>query len=123
MRARVEALIGEPDKTRLAAKYWLAVIRTEAVAADTTPGTAERANMDLHLRALDKLARIKGWLVERKQVSQVTARVAVARGDLEAAIRADVERLAPGALKRLDAGDADLKSIAAGEVIDSRAEQ
>jgi hypothetical protein len=81
----------------LAAKYWLAVIRTEAVAADTTPGTAEwRANMDLHLRALDKLARIKGWLVERKQVSQVTARVNVARQDLEAAIRADVERLAPG---------------------------
>src|SRR3974377_1184963 len=71
VRERVEALIGEPDKARLAAKYWLAVVRTEAVAADTTPGTAEwRANMDLHLRALDKLARIKGWIVERKAVNQ-----------------------------------------------------
>jgi hypothetical protein len=76
--------------------------------------------MDLHLRALDKLARIKGWLVERKQVSQVTARVNVNRDALEAAIRADVERLAPGALKQLEAGIASeehLQAIAAGDVV------
>jgi hypothetical protein len=65
-------------------------------------------------------------IVDRKQVSQVTARVNVARGDLEAAIRADVERLAPGAMKRIEAGaissELQLKAIAAGEVIDTRAE-
>jgi hypothetical protein len=54
----------------LTAKYWLAVIRTETVAGETEAGIAEwRANMDLHLRALDKLARINGWIVERKQVA------------------------------------------------------
>jgi len=37
-------------------------------------------------------------------------------GELEAAIRGDVERLAPGALRHIDAGgDIDLKAIAAGE--------
>jgi hypothetical protein len=40
-------------------------------------------------------ARYRGWLVDKKQVSQVTARVSVNRGDLEAAIARDVERLAP----------------------------
>ena len=115
IRQRVETLIGEPDKARLAAKYWLAVIRTEEALAADKPGLENwRANMQLHLTALDKLARLHGWLVERKQVSQLTARVNVARGDLEAAIRADVERLAPGALRRIESGEADLKSIAAG---------
>jgi len=76
-----------------------------------------RANMELHLRTLDKLARLHGWLVVRKQVSQVTARVNVARGDLEAAIRADVERLAPGEMRAIDAGgDVDVKALAAGDV-------
>jgi hypothetical protein len=116
IRQRVEELIGEPDKARLAAKYWLAVIRTEEViATESTPGSDSwRANMDLHLRALDKLARLHGWLVERKQVSQVTTRVTVDRNSLEAAIRADIERLAPGAIGRLEAGESDLKQLAAG---------
>jgi hypothetical protein len=123
IRHRVETLIGEPDKARLAAKYWLAVIRTEEVTAEMEPGTENwRANMALHLQALDKLARLHGWLVERKHVSQVSARVSVNRGDLEAAIARDVERLAPGAMKRIESGDTDLKSIAAGEFVDTRAE-
>jgi hypothetical protein len=118
VRQRVEKLIGEPDKARLAAKYWLAVIRTEEVTAEIEAGTEEwRANMALHLNALDKLARLHGWIVDRKQVSQVTARLSVPRGDLEAAIRADIERLAPGAMKQLEAGvsgEEQLRAIAAG---------
>jgi hypothetical protein len=43
--------------------------------------------------------RYRGWLVDRKHVSKATARVSVPRGDLEAAIRANVERLVPGAIK------------------------
>ena len=75
-----------------------------------------RANVELRLKLVMAHARYRGWLVDRKQVSQVTARVAVARGDLEAAIRTDVERLAPGALRHIDAGgDIDVKAIAAGE--------
>ena len=115
IRKRIERAIADPDRAMLAAGYTLAMIQTREVVGNEEPGTeAWRANMALHLTALDKLARFKGWLVERKQVSQVTARVNVARGDLEAAIRADVERLAPGALRRIESGEADLKSIAAG---------
>jgi hypothetical protein len=120
VRQRVEKLIGEPDKARLAARYWLAVIRTEEATLEQAAGSDSwRANMTLHLTALDKLARLQGWLVDRKQVSQVTARVSVPRGDLEAAIRADVERLAPGALKLIDAGvsgEDQIRAIAAGEL-------
>jgi len=125
VRMRIDSLIGDPDKARLIADYQLAVIRTREAVGNDEPGTENwRANMDLHLRVLDKLARVKGWIVDRKQVSQVTARLNVARGDLEAAIRADVERLAPGALRHIDAGgDIDVKAIAAGDVILSRAEQ
>ena len=65
-------------------------------------------------------ARYRGWLVDKKQVSQVTARVSVNRGDLEAAIARDVERLAPGAMKRIEAGaisnEDQLRAIAAGEL-------
>jgi hypothetical protein len=75
-----------------------------------------RANVELRLKLIVAHARYRGWLVDRKQVSQVTARVNVARGDLEAAIRADIERLAPGSLKRIESGEADLKSIASGTV-------
>jgi hypothetical protein len=85
-----------------------------------------RANLELHLKLVMVHARYRGWLVDRKQVSQVKARVSVPRGDLEAAIRADVERLVAGAIKHVEAGvvDADqIRAIAAGEVIDSRAEQ
>src|SRR6516165_5978766 len=60
---------------------------------------ADRADIELRLRLLLAHAKLRGWIVDKKQVSQVTARVSVARGDLEAAIRADVERLAPGALR------------------------
>ena len=61
-------------------------------------------------------ARYRVWHADEKQVSQVTARVSVGRRDLEEAIRADVERLAPGALRHIDAGgDIDVKAIAAGE--------
>jgi hypothetical protein len=125
VRLRIQEAIGHPDRARIAAKYWLAVIRTEEALADDKPGFENwRANMTLHLTALDKLARLHGWLVDRKQVSQITARVNVARGDLEAAIRADVERLAPGSLKQLDSGVSDpesLKRIAAGETVSERA--
>ena len=77
---------------------------------------ADRADIELRLKLLLAHARLRGWIVDKKQVSQVTARVSVARGDLEAAIRADVERLVPGALRHLDAGgDIDVKAIAAGE--------
>ena len=116
IQLRIQELQAEPTKAQITAMYWRNVIRTEAAVEDDPlqGGEAWRANMALHMTALDKLARFKGWLVERKQVSQVTARVNVARGDLEAAIRADVERLAPGALRRIESGEADLKSIAAG---------
>jgi hypothetical protein len=44
--------IGEPDKARLAAKYWLAVIRTEDATAEQDVGSEDwRANMALHLQA------------------------------------------------------------------------
>jgi hypothetical protein len=107
-------------KARLIADYQLAVIRTREAVGNEEPGSENwRANMDLHLRALDKLARVKGWLVDRKHVSQVSAPVSVPRSDLEAAIRADVERLVPGALKRIDAGvsgEDQIRAIAAGEL-------
>ena len=81
--------------------------------------------MELRLKLVMAHARYRGWVVDRKQVSQVTARVAVGRGDLEAAIRADVERLSPGAIRALEASPAasqdQLRAIAAGDVIDSRA--
>jgi hypothetical protein len=118
---RAFAIGCDPDKARLIADYQLAVIRTREAVGNEEPGSENwRANLDLHLRALDKLARVKGWIVDRKQVSQVTARVSVPRGDLEAAIRADVERLVPGAMKHLEAGvvDADqIRAIAAGDVV------
>jgi hypothetical protein len=83
-----------------------------------------RANVELRLKLVMAHARYRGWLVDKKQVSQVSARVSVPRGDLEGAIRADVERLVPGAMKHLDAGvvDADqIRAIAAGALeVDNR---
>jgi hypothetical protein len=81
---------------------------------------ADRADIELRLRLLLAHAKLRGWIVDKKQVSQVTARVSVPRGDLEAAIRADVERLVPGAMKHLEAGvvDADqIRAIAAGDAV------
>jgi hypothetical protein len=58
--------------------------------------------------------------VEKKQVANLHARLNVARGDLDAAIRADIERLVPGAIKQLEVaattGEVDLRAIAAGEL-------
>jgi hypothetical protein len=118
IKQRVETLIGEPDKARIAAKYWLAVIRTEEATSGMEAGSDTwRANMTLHLTALDKLARLHGWIVERKQTTQVTARLNVPREALEASIRQDLERLSPGSLKYIDAGvdESAIKAIAAGE--------
>ena len=122
---RAFAIGCDPDKARLIADYQLAVIRTREAVGNEEPGSENwRANLDLHLRALDKLARVKGWIVD--QVSQVSARLSVPRGDPEAAIRADVERLAPGAMKHVEAGtissEDQLRAIAAGEAIDTHAE-
>jgi hypothetical protein len=63
--------------------------------------------MDLHLRALDRLAHINGWIVERKQVARVTAHMRVNKADLQAAIAQDLDALEPGAR-------AQLQGVAAG---------
>jgi len=79
---------------------------------------ADRADIELRLRLLLAHAKLRGWIVDKKQVSQVTARVSVPRGDLEAAIRADVERLVPGAIKleaRPDPDEDSLRAIASGQ--------
>jgi hypothetical protein len=46
--------------------------------------------------------------------------VSVPRGELEAAIRADIERLVPGAMKHIEAGvsgEDQIRAIVAGEMV------
>ena len=101
VRQRIDDQIGDPNKARTIADYTLAVIRTRDAVGNDAPGTENwRANMELHLKALDKLARVCGWIVERKQVAKVSASMRLKRDDLDA-IQTDLERLAPGAAGRL----------------------
>jgi hypothetical protein len=123
VRQRIDDQIGDPNKARTIADYTLAVIRTRDAVGNDAPGTENwRANMEFHLKALDKLARVCGWIVERKQVAKVSASMRLKRDELDA-IQADLERLAPGAtgmLERLGRAPRsdELRAIAAGEVID-----
>jgi hypothetical protein len=119
VRARIEELASEPaERIRAGIDAEFLMLRNRAANEDLD--AKGRANVELRLKLVMAHARYRGWLIDKKQVSQVTARVSVPRGDLEAAIRADVERLVPGAIKQLEVaaatGEVDLRAIAAGEL-------
>lgn len=124
IRNRIEAQVVDPQRARVIADYTLAVIRTRDAVCDGKIGDSEwRANMALHLQALDRLAKICGWIIDRKQVDKrsVSTNLRVTREELEAKLQADLERLAPGAITALEslgapASDTDLKAIASGQV-------
>jgi len=125
VRARVAELVNEPaERIRAGIDAELLMLRNRAANEDLD--AEGRANVELRLKLVMAHARYRGWLVDRKHVSQVSARFNVPRGDLDAAIRADVERLAPGALKQLGSGTLSpeqIAALAAGEVLDTRVEQ
>jgi hypothetical protein len=117
VRARKEELASEPaERIRAGIDAELLMLRNRASNEDLD--AEGRANVELRLKLVIAHARYRGWLVDRKHVSQVSARVSVPRGDLEAAIRADVERLVPGAIKleaRPDPDEDSLRAIASGQ--------
>jgi hypothetical protein len=119
LRVRIEELVSEPaERIRAGIDAEFLMLRNRAANEDLD--AEGRANVELRLKLVMAHARYRGWLVDRKQVSQVSARVSVPRGDLEAAIRADIERLVPGAMKHVEAGvlgEDQIRAIAAGEVV------
>ena len=60
------------------------MLRNRAANEDLDEG---RANVELRLKLAMTHAKLRGWIVEKKQVSQITARVSVPRATLEQAIR------------------------------------
>ena len=119
VRARILELAEEPaEAVRRSIRAEFQILRNRAALEGRDPEV--RAEIDCRLRVLLAQAKVEGIIVDRKQVAQITARVSVPRRDLEAAIRADVERLMPGALKQLEAGvssEDQIRAIAAGEVV------
>ena len=118
VRARILELAEEPaEAVRRSIRAEFQILRNRAALQGRDPEV--RAEIDCRLRVLIAQAKVEGMIVDRKHVSQVSAPVSVPRSDLEAAIRADVERLVPGALKRIDAGvsgEDQIRAIAAGEL-------
>ena len=115
IRARVEELVSVPDeriRARVNAEFLILLNRVSVADESYDP--------DRHLRVLLALAKYKGWIVDRKQIAKVSASLRLDRGELDAALQADLERLAPGAagqLARLGRAPSrsDLTRIAAGE--------
>jgi hypothetical protein len=116
IRARVEELVSVPDeriRARVNAEFLILLNRVS--------GADDKSyDPDLHLRVLLALAKYKGWIVDKKQVAKLSASVRLDRAELDAALEADLERLAPGATDRLARlgrapSRSDLARIAVGE--------
>jgi hypothetical protein len=119
IRERVEELVREPDaRVKAGIELELVMLRNRVADGDLTD--ADRADIELRLKLLLAHAKLRGWIVDKKQVAKLSASVRLDRAELAAALEADLERLAPGAtgqLARLGRAPSrsDLTRIAAGE--------
>ena len=100
VRERVEELVREPDeRVKAGIELELVMLRNRAAVGDLSD--ADRADIELRLKLLLAHAKLRGWIVDKKQVSKLSVGLRVNRAELETAVAADLERLAPGALDRL----------------------
>jgi hypothetical protein len=81
--------------------------RNRAANGDLTD--ADRADIELRLKLLLAHAKIRGWIVDKKQIAKATLHLGrVSRADLQAMLLDQLNQLAPGGRARIEA-------IAAGE--------
>ena len=119
IRDRIAQLASEtPDDARRSVRAGLRILRARAAAFGTDPEVC--AEIDCRLRVLEVQAKVEGMIVARKQIAKLSASLRLNRDELDAALQADLERLAPGAAGKLARlgrapSQSDIERIAAGE--------
>jgi hypothetical protein len=83
------------------------MLRNRAANGDLTD--ADRADIELRLKLLLAHAKIRGWIVDKKQIAKATLHLGrVSRADMQAMLLDQLNQLAPGERARIEA-------IASGE--------
>ena len=111
IRRRVEELIEQPvERVRAGLEGELLMLRHRAAESELTE--EERANVELRLKLILAHAKLRGWIVDRRQVSKASIDVskllhrasgAADRAQLLEAFAGMLNQLQPGARKRLEA--------------------
>jgi hypothetical protein len=111
IRDRVAELVREPEeRVRAGIELELVMLRNRAANGDLTD--ADRADIELRLKLLLAHAKIRGWIVDKKQIAKATLQLGtVSRADLQGMLLDRLNQLAPGERARLEA-------IAAGEDVE-----
>jgi hypothetical protein len=102
IRARVQELLAEPDE-RIRAR-----VNAEFILLLNRVSSAEPYDPEVHLKVLLALAKYKGWVIDKKQISKLGLNMKVSRADLDAVISEGLGALAPGEqarIRRLAAGE------------------
>jgi hypothetical protein len=107
IRERVEELVREPDeRVKAGIELELVMLRNRVADGDLTD--AERSDIELRLKLALAHAKLRGWIVERKQVAS-------AKLDFGKISRADFDAMLEQQLPALDPATRDrIKRIAAG---------
>ena len=112
IRERVEELVSEPEE-RIRAGIELEMVMLRNRAADGDLTDADRSDIELRLKLLLAHAKLRGWIVEKKQVSRANVSIRGAIGNraqfdaLMAEVMADLAPAQRARLKRIAAGEDD----------------
>lgn|SRR6185436_6489600 len=129
MQDRVRSLASDPiERVRAGIDADIMIIRRRLAEGDID--AEERATIDLRIKALMAHAKLRGWIIDRKQTQRVPADLSqISPEDLSAHLAGALDVLEPGArraiedrLKAVGSMRKKAKAIAAGKTVTVTAE-
>ena len=103
IKARIAGLVLDPvERVRAGIDADLLMMRRRAAAGDMD--AEERANMELRLKLLMSHAKLRGWIVDRKQIDKRSVDLSlVGSAELQEHLSGVLDTLEPGARREIDA--------------------
>ena len=102
IKARIAGLVLDPvERVRAGIDADLLMMRRRAAAGDMD--AEERANMELRLKLLMSHAKLRGWIVDRKQIDKRSVDLSlVGSAELQEHLSGVLDTLEPGARREID---------------------